>query len=156
MPSRWDHLFEAKPVPILDHLLEEVARLLAKDLSRWPPPVQEIDLDVGGTFAPLFLEPTPRPSQAVFDEALRLSRWELGREFDAYDDYMRNKRYLERGLAPTDRLPLLFLNRWLVEQMLGLGESTEGRVKRPMMIQILDKVEAKLRLVQPPPSGLIL
>ncbi|WP_224244300.1 hypothetical protein [Hyalangium gracile] len=148
MPSRWDYLFEAKPIPVMDHLLEEVAKLLAKDLSKWPPPVQELDLDVGGTFAPLFLEPTPQPSPAVYDEALRLSRWELAREFDAYDDYMRNKRYLERGLAPTDRLTLLFLNRWLVEQMLGLGEATEGRVKRPMMRQILDKLEARLRRVQ--------
>jgi hypothetical protein len=152
MSSRWDHLIEVKTVHVMDHLQDEVAKLLAKDLSKWPPPIQEIDLDVGGTFAPLFLEPTPRPAQAVFDEALRLSRWELAREFDAYDDYMRNKRYLERGLAPTDRLTLLFLNRWLVEQMLGLGEATQGRVKRPMMGQILDKVEARLRLVQPPPS----
>lgn len=156
MSSRWDYLFEAKAVPILDHLLEEVAKLLAKDLSKWPPPIEELDLDAGGTFAPLFLEAPPRPSPAVYTEALRLSRWELEREFDAYDDYMRNKRYLERGLAPTDRLALLFLNRWLVEQMLGLGEATEGRVKRPMMRLILDKLEARLRLVQPPPSGVIL
>ncbi|HEX8698721.1 MAG TPA: hypothetical protein VF815_07785 [Myxococcaceae bacterium] len=156
MPSRWDYLFETKPIPILDHLQEEVAKLLAKDLAKWPPPVQEIDLDIGGTFAPLFMEPPPRPAPTVYDEALRLSRWELAREFDAYDDYMRNKRYLERGLAPTDRLTLLFLNRWLVEQMLGLGEATEGRVSRPIMQKILDKVESKLRLVQPPPSGLIL
>jgi hypothetical protein len=70
---------------------------------------------------------------------------------------MRNKRYLERGLAPTDRLPLLFLNRWLVEQMLGLGEATEGRIKRPLMVKILEKVGARLRQVQPPPpSGLLL
>jgi hypothetical protein len=156
MPSRWDYLLETKPIPILDQLLEEVSKLLAKDLAQWPPPVQELDLDIGGTFAPLFLEHPPRPSPIVYDEALRLSRWELEREFDAYDDYMRNKRYLERGLAPTDRLALLFLNRWLVEQMLGLGESTGGRVKRPQMRRILDKVEARLRLVQPPPSGIIL
>ena len=156
MSSRWDFLLETKPVPILDQLLEEVSKLLAKDLGQWPPPVEELDLDIGGTFAPLFLERPPRPSPAVYDEALRLSRWELEREFDAYDDYMRNKRYLERGLAPTDRLALLFLSRWLVEQMLGLGEATDSRIKRTHMRQILDKVEAKLRLVQPPPSGLIL
>lgn len=150
MPSRWDHLIEVKTVGVLEHLQEEVAKLVAKDLSTWPPPVQELDLDVGGTFAPLFLEPTPRPSQAVYTEALKLSRWELAREFDAYDEYMRNKRYLEQGLAPTDRLTLLFLNRWLVEQMLGLGEATQGRVKRPAMSQILDKVEERLRRVQPP------
>jgi hypothetical protein len=155
MPSRWDYLFETKPIPLIDHLLEEVSKLLVKDLGNWPPPVQEVDLDTGGTFAPLFLEPSARPAPAVYAEALRLSHWELAREFDAYDDYMRNKRYLERGLAPTDRLSLLFLNRWLVEQMLGLGESTEGRVNRPMMRQILSKVEARLRQAPPSPSGLL-
>ena len=151
MPSRWDYLFEAKSVPLLEQLLEEVAKLLAKDLAKWPPPVEELDLDVGGTFAPLLLEPTPRPSQAVYSEALRLSRWELAREFDAFDDYMRNKRYEQHGLAPTDRLGLLFLNRWLVEQLLGLGEATQGRVKRPMMGQVLDKLESRLR--QGPPAS---
>jgi hypothetical protein len=150
MPSRWDFLFETKPVPVLDQLLEEVSKLLAKDLGQWPPPVQELDLDIGGTFAPLFLERPPRPSPAVYDEALRLSRWELEREFDAYDDYMRNKRYLERGVAPGDRLVLLFLNRWLVDHMLGLGEATEGRVNRRLMLQCLDRLEARLRLVQTP------
>ncbi len=150
MASRWDYLFETKPVPMMDHLLEEVAKLLAKDLRQWPPPVQEVDLDVGGTFAPLFTEPTPRPAEAVYDEALRLSRWELEREHEAYDDYMRNKRYLERGLAPTDRLALLLLNRWLVDQMLGLGEATEGRVNRRLMLKCLERLEARRRLIQGP------
>ncbi|ATB27844.1 hypothetical protein [Melittangium boletus] len=150
MASRWDYLFETKPVPMMDHLLEEVAKLLAKDLQQWPPPVQEIDLDVGGQFAPLFTEPTPRPAEAVYDEALRLTRWELERELEAYDDYMRNKRYQARGLAPTDRLPLLLLNRWLVDQMLGLGEATEGRVNRRLMLKCLERLEARRRLIQGP------
>ncbi|QRN99869.1 hypothetical protein JRI60_12980 [Archangium violaceum] len=150
MASRWDYLFETKPIPLIDHLLEEVAKLLAKDLGQWPPPVQEIDLEVGGQFASLFTEPPPRPAPAVYEEALRLSRWELAREHEAYDDYMRNKRYLARGLAPTDRLTLLFLNRWIVDQMLGLGEATEGRVNRRLMQQCLDRLEARLRLVQTP------
>lgn len=147
MASRWDYLFEARPIPMMDHLLEEVAKLLAKDLERWPPPVQELDLDAGGQFAPLFTEPTPKPGPPVYTEALRLARWDLTREFDAYDDYMRNNRYLERGLAPTDRLAMLFLSRWVVEQMLGLGESTEGRVTRKLMMQCLDRLEARLRLI---------
>jgi hypothetical protein len=150
MPSRWDHLFDLKPVTLLDHLLEEVAKLLMKDLEQWPPPVQEIDLDAGGQFAPLFTEPTPKPESRVYAEAIRLARWDLSREFDAYDDYMRNNRYLERGLAPTDRLPMLFLSRWLVEQMLGLSESTEGRVTRKLMQQCLDRLEARLRIIHIP------
>lgn len=150
MASRWDYLFEAKPIPMMDHLLEEVAKLLAKDLDRWPPPVQEIDLETGGPFASYFTEPTPKPSWKVYLEALRLARWDLAREFDAYDDYMRNNRYLERGLAPTDRTPLLFLSRWIVEQMLGLGEATEGRVTRKLMQQCLDRLESRMRLIQLP------
>ena len=145
MPSRWDHLFDLKPVTLLDHLLEEVARLLAKDLQQWPPPVQELDLDTGGNFASLFTEPRPRPAPAVYTEALRLTRWELAHEAEAYDEYMRNKRYLERGLGPDDRLPLLFLSRWLTEQMMGLCEATEGRVKRKHLRECLDRLEAKLR-----------
>jgi hypothetical protein len=148
MPSRWDYLFETRPVPLIDHLLEEVAKLLAKDLDRWPPPVQELDLELGARFTPMLTGEVPRPARAVYTEALRLSRWELEREFDAYDDYMRNKRYLERGLAPTDRTTLLFLNRWLVDQLLGLGEATEGRVNRKRMLQCLERLEARLRLVQ--------
>jgi hypothetical protein len=150
MPSRWDHLFDLKPVPLMDQLLEEVARLLAKDLEQWPPPIQELDLDVGGQFAPLVTGEVPRPGRAVYDEALKLSRWELAREFDAYDEYMRNKRYLERGLAPTDRSTLLFLNRWLVEMLLGLGEATQGRVNRSRMQQCLDRLESKLQRIQTP------
>jgi hypothetical protein len=150
MPSRWDHLFDLKPVPLMDQLLEEVARLLAKDLEQWPPPVQELDLDVGGQFAPLVTGEVPRPGGPVYDEALKLARWELAREFDAYDEYMRNKRYLERGLAPTDRTPLLFLSRWLVEMLLGLGEATEGRVNRTRMQQCLDRLENKLQRIQTP------
>jgi len=150
MASRWDYLFEAKPIPMMDHLLEEVAKLLAKDLERWPPPVQELDLELGGQFATLLTEPTPKPSWKVYVEALRLARWDLTREFDAYDDYMRNNRYLERGLAPTDRTAMLFLSRWVVEQMLGLGESTGGRVTRMLMQQCLDRLEARMRLIQLP------
>jgi hypothetical protein len=151
MASRWDYLFEAKPIPMMDHLLEEVAKLLAKDLEVWPPPVQEIDLDAGGQFAKLLLEPGPKPSWRVYTEALKLARWDLTREFDAYDDYMRNNRYLELGLAPTDRLPLLFLSRWVVEQMLGLGESTQGRVTRKLMQQCLDRLESRMRVIIQPP-----
>ena len=150
MPSRWDHLFDLKPVPLMEQLLEEVARLLAKDLEQWPPPVQELDLDVGGQFAPLLTGEVPRPGRAVYDEALKLARWELAREFDAYDEYMRNKRYLERGLAPTDRTTLLFLSRWLVEMLLGLGESTQGRVNRSRMQQCLDRLENKLLRIHTP------
>jgi hypothetical protein len=144
MPSRWDFLLDHKPVPLVDHLITEVAKLLAKDLARWPPPIQELDEATGKPFEPLLAPDRPRPSPQVYAEALQLTRWELTRELDPYDDYMRNRRWMEKGLAPDDKLPLLFLNRWLVEQMLALGEATEGRVKRAQMLECLERVRQRL------------
>jgi hypothetical protein len=144
MPSRWDLLLDQKPIPLADHLLSEVAKLLAKDLGRWPLPVQEVDAVTGKQFEPLFASDRPRPSKQVYAEALQLARWELERELAAYDDYMRNRRWMEKGLAPDDKLALLFLNRWLVEQMLALGEATEGRVKRAQMLECLEQVRQRL------------
>jgi hypothetical protein len=144
MPSRWDLLLDQKPIPILDHLVEEVSKLLAKELAAWPPPITEMDAELGQRFSPLFEPQVTRPSRAVYTEAFRLARWELEREVAAVDEYMRNQRYLDRGAEASDTLALLFLSRWLTEQMLGLGEATSGRVKRPLMVRCLEAVERKL------------
>jgi len=154
MASRWDHLLETKPIPLSEHVLNEVAKLLAKDLETWPPPVEELDPLTGQSFQELLEPGKPRPQPLAYQEALKLARWELGREVDAYDDYMRNRRWLERGLAPDDKRVLLFLSRWVVEQMLGLGEATSGRIKRPQMVECLERLERELsrrqRLIHPP------
>ncbi len=143
-PSRWDVLLDQKPIPLTEHLLNEVAKLLARDLRRWPPPIQELDLVAGRAFDAVFEPDSPRPPEEAYAEAFQLARWELTRELDAYDDYMRNRRWLERGLAPDDKPFLLFLSRWLVEQMLSLGEATEGRIKRAQMVSCLERLERRL------------
>jgi hypothetical protein len=145
MPSRWDLLLDQKPISLTDHLLTEVAKLLAKDLSGWPPPIQELDPVAGRQFEPLLTPDGKRPSEDVYAEAFRLARWELTREVDAYDDYMRNRRWMEKGLAADDKLALLFISRWLVEQLLALGEATEGRVKRAQMVECLERLSRQLR-----------
>ena len=144
MPSRWDRLLEQKPIALIDHLLEEAAKLIAADYQRWPLPVQEVDLASAKELAPLFLPDAPRPARETYLEAVKLAAWDLAREHDAYDDYMRNRRYLERGLTEADRPRLLLLSRWLVEQLLGLGEATQGRVNRARMRVVLDGIARKL------------
>jgi hypothetical protein len=146
MPSRWELLLDRKPISMLDHLLNEVAKLVAKDLETWPPPVTELDLlGTGRELAPLFEPDRPRPEPAVYAESFRVARWELEREVEAIDDYFRNRRYLERGLGEGDRIAVLFLSRYLTEQLLGLAEHTEGRVKRRQLIGVLEDVERRVR-----------
>jgi hypothetical protein len=145
MPSRWDFLLDQKPIPILEHLVAEVSKLVAKDLEKWPPPITEMDLELGRKFEPLFFPDAKRPGPAVYSEAIRLCRWELERDVEAVDEYMRNRRYLEKGLSEEERLALLFLSRWLTEQMLGLGDATYGKVKRPAMIRCLEEIDRRIR-----------
>ena len=148
MPSRWDHLFEAKPVPLISHVLEEVAKLLARELVGWPPPIQEVDPATLGPLASVLTPGARPPNPAVYPEAFRLARWRLERAFDAYDDYLRNRRYLAAGLPEGDRQALLFLERWLEEQMLALTEATEGRIKRPQLGECLERTEHQLRALR--------
>jgi len=147
MTSRWERLLELekKPVPIVDHLLDEVAKLLSKDLAGWPPPITELDPDQGSRFADLLAPGSQRPDDRVFDEAFTVARWELEREIEISAEYFRNQRWLERGLSPNDRTSILFLSRWLVEQLLSLREYTHSRITRPMLVECLGRTGRLLR-----------
>jgi hypothetical protein len=145
MPSGWDHVLERKPASLVEHLLDEVAKLLAADLRRWPLPAIDLDLDTGRKFAPLLHPDSVRPDDAVFDEAFRVAQWELEREIDASADYFRNRRWSERGLPDGARTPILFISRWLVEQLLSLREHTHSRLTRAQLVDCLERVKRSLR-----------
>lgn len=140
MGNRWLRVLDQKPIPVFEHLLGEAARLLANDLSKWPLEVFEVDEKVQ-----LLLRETPvRPGALTFAEAFRLTRWDLARDFDAIDDYWRNQRHLEHGLSPADKPMVLFLTRFISEQLLSLSEATEGRVARRHLLDVLDRIERHL------------
>jgi hypothetical protein len=145
MPSRWEQLLESKPVPILEALLDEVAQLVCRELARWPLPVEAWDPQVGQSFASLIAADSPRPGAAVFTTAFQTARWELERNHHALDDFLRNQRYLAHGVAPDERTALLFVTRWLVEQLFALGEATQGRVKRGDWVRCLERAESRWR-----------
>ena len=140
MPSRWEHLLETKPIPVIDHLVGEVSKLFAESLRAWPPDVDDAD---ASTLALLIEHPT-RPDDAMFREAFRLARWDLSREFEAFDDYIRNERFVAAGITLEAKPLLLFLSRFMTEQALGLNEATEGRIDRRRMLQVLERTERLL------------
>ena len=137
MPSRWDAVLDQKPVPLAEHLLLECSKLFAKDLQAWPPPVEELTPEA----AALLVSEPKRPGADLLREAFKLARWDLQREHDAYDDYMRNQRWSEAELTAADKPMLLFMSRFIEEQLLSLSEATEGRVDRKAMLRVLDLTE---------------
>lgn len=145
MGSRWDALLEQKPVTLTEHLLEEASKRLSRELAEWPLPTGDLDPQAGRAFQSLLQPDHPRPPETVFQQSFRLARWDVQREFAAYDDYVRNRRWLDAGLTPADKPALLFISRWLVEQVLQMAESTGGRVKRDQLLDCLDRTSRRLR-----------
>jgi hypothetical protein len=142
--GRWERILDQKPVPLQQHLLDEAARLLLDELARWPLRVEEIDARTAGGMVELLRPDSPRPSAAVFPAALQLVRWELGREHEAYDDYMRNRRYQQTGIPEHERPALLLVSRWVLEQLFSLSDATGGRVDRPSLLGLVDRLERGL------------
>ena len=50
-PSKWDLVLDSKPIPIQEHLLEEVSKLFAGDLEKWPPQIEAFDEVTGKKLA---------------------------------------------------------------------------------------------------------
>jgi hypothetical protein len=140
MSTRWERLLAQKPIPLLEHLLDEVAKLLQKELQAWPLSIQELDTATGSRFADFLTGDAQRPSPDVFSEALRLARWDLEHATERLDDYFRNRRYAQAGLTDADRPALHFVSRWLLEQLLSVAEATSGRVKRADLLRVLDRL----------------
>jgi hypothetical protein len=154
MASRWERILELekKPVPIVEHLLDEVARILAKDLQQWPPPIEELDLETGGQFRALLEPGSTRPANAVYGEAFQVARWELQRDLDASADYFRNQRWTERGLCAGDRPAILFLSAFLVEQLLSLRESTHSTISRSQLLDCLERMQQRFAALSGSPG----
>jgi hypothetical protein len=142
-PSRWDLVLERKPRPLVDHLTDEVAELFANDLRAWPPPLEELDPATGEAVRALLRDRPQAPSPVLYAEAFRLAAFDLERQVDAVDDYFRNRRYLEAGLEPADRALLQLVSRFMIEQLLALGEATQGRFKRPELLEVLARTRRR-------------
>lgn len=146
MRSRWDYLYDLKPVPLTEHFVEEVSKLVAQDLKAWPLQVEEwATAQDEARFAPLLAPEAPRPAEPIYEAAFKLARLELMREYEQIDDYMRNERWRAATPPGTGFDLLLFLSRYLTEQMLAIGDATEGRIKRPLLVDILLRAERRLR-----------
>lgn len=140
MPSRWDFILDQKPLPVREHLYREVTKRIVADLAKWPLPITELAEDADPRIAALFGPESRRPPDAAFAEAFRITRWELEREILAVDEYMRNRRWLEKGLAPEHQHVILGISRWLVESLLSLRDDTAGRVSRAELVQMLEGI----------------
>jgi hypothetical protein len=147
-PSKWERILEleAKPKTLEDQLVDEAAKLLAQELSGpFPPETGGFANDVDAArFAPLFEEPRTRPAEGVFRAAFHLARLELAREFEELDLYLKQQRHLPLAPGERDRLAMLFLARWLTEQLFELKEQLQTQLSRKRLLELLERAELRL------------
>ena len=146
--SKWQQLLEleAKPRTLEDQLIEEAAKLLAKELAGpFPPEIGGFELGADAArFGPLFEEPRVRPGPGVFRAAFHLARLELQREIEEIDLYMRQQRYLADAPGERDKLAMLFLARWLTEQMFAFKDQLRTKLSRARLAELLERAERTL------------
>lgn len=144
MSSRWDFVYDLKPVALEEHLLDEVAKVLSEELSSWPLPVSGWNLPGDeARFSRLLGPGSRRPDPPTFVAAFRLARMELSREILQIDDFMRNERWREHTDAGDGYEAMILVSRYLTEQMLALGEATEGRLNRAKLVSCLAQTERR-------------
>lgn len=144
--SKWDLLLERelKPRPIDAHLVTEAAKLLAKELrGAFPPEVGGLEGPDAARFAPLFDEPQVRPGDDVYRAAFHLARLELQHELEEADAFVRRSPRPDR-----DRLAMLFLARWLTEQLYTLKELLQTPLPRARLVEIVEQAEQRLLAAQ--------
>lgn len=151
MASRWDFLYDVKAVPLAEHFVEEASKIVAKELATWPLLVEAWNsAQDAARFGPLLVPGAAPPDASEWRESFKLARLELMREFEQIDDYMRNERWRQATEPVRGVDLLLFLSRYLTEQMLAIGEATEGRIKRAQLVDLLLRTERRLTQLKGP------
>jgi hypothetical protein len=120
---RWDHLYELQKQPVKEVVLSRFAEELADRLRAWPPPdVEWLSEELRQRHAAGLAGP---PRDEVLRLGLELSRLDLLREHEPFDEAMRHRAPVVcRGPAEEAALQLIVL--YVGEECLSLKEWAEG------------------------------
>jgi hypothetical protein len=135
---RRDFLYELRPRPAVEVLLDEAAKAVAEDLEGWPPRV-EVD---PAYFGEALLG--PRPHRLVFREAFLLARLDLLHDYEAIDRWEREEQWKNAALTTNEKEAAVFLWRYLAERAFDLSEALESRLSRGQLVSLLDRIEKRL------------
>jgi hypothetical protein len=138
---RWDFLYDRQRQPVKSYVLERFAEELAEELRGWPPPFLDwVSEELRARWAAGAAE---RPREDVVRFALELSRLDLLREFEEYDQRLRSDGH--RLQTPAEEAALHLLVRLVTEKCLGLKEYAEAmRISREDLAGCLVDVERRL------------
>ncbi|GEM_PF-2697817 len=139
--DRWEWLEGLKPESAVTVAVKHVAKMVAEDLTRWPPDVSLAEGPGANRFTEVLEAGAPRPSLSAFLEAIKRARWDLTRDYDALGFYERNEHLAEACPLPRDQLASDFIQHYILESFFMLMERTDNRVKRKDVLAGVDALE---------------
>jgi hypothetical protein len=147
--GRWDYLVDRKPQPLKEYVLDQVADRLARDLTAWPPAIEEwLDEPLRQKFRAAIERPSP-PGLDTLRVGCEMARRELLRDYDLIDAFWRSGR--QRDVLPDDleETTAHFVTRFLVDGALGFQELAQDKFSRRELVALVEKVEDRLLRGQP-------
>jgi hypothetical protein len=142
--GRWDYLVDRKPQPLKDYVLDQVAERLARDLTAWPPAIEEwLDEPTREKFRAAVERPSA-PGLDTLRVGCEMARRELLRDYDLIDAFWRGGR--QRDLLPDEleERTAHFVTRFLVDAALGFQDLAQDKFNRRELVALIEKVEDRL------------
>lgn len=147
VPSNpWEWLYEREAQPLKAYVLDEVARQLAAAVERFPPDIDAFERpEVERRFALVLAENRGRPSLPCVRVALKLYRWDLEREIELIDRYVKGGHLeAEAHLSRLEwELAQLLWQYWL-DQTLAFSEYAQGKFRRAELTGLADRLWQRL------------
>jgi hypothetical protein len=139
---RWDHLYDLQKQPVKEVVISRFAEELADRLRAWPPSdVEWLSEELRQRHAAGLAGP---PRDEVLRLGLALSRLDLLREHEEFDEAMRNRAPLVCH-GPTEEAALQLLVLYVGEECLSLKEWAEGaKLTRADLARAVDLAERRL------------
>lgn len=142
-PYEW--LYEAQAQPLKSWVLDEVTKLFAEAVEKFPPEIEDWEReDLRERFEPVLHRVRAPLSTSVIRLALKLFRWEIEREYERMDSYLRGGHHSEFGLDALQLDTALFVWHYWVDQMLAFMEVATGKFRRHELSGIAERLESRL------------
>jgi len=147
--DRLDWIYAQKPVPTVNVYLDLVGQELFELCRMIPLSAQDVEFLQEGArrrFADHLEEMRP-PSRELTLLIADLLEWELGREYERIDDFMRNERFREAAPTARDVHTLHFLQQVLLDRLLERQEHSAHPVRRDDLLRAVESLRRCARLL---------
>lgn len=143
-PFEW--LYERTPTPLVDYVLDEVAKALAIAATEFPPLIEEWeDPAARRRWDAVLSQPPGRLPRHVLRLALKMYRWELERDVEQIDRYLTREHFRELGtFTPLEEDTALFIWRYWVDQTLAFKEYARDKFTWKQLMGLADRLESSL------------